>query len=216
MDSPRRPSVLLPPSGRSVGTAAVSLFMWCVRPKGQSFVFWYYPGPLNTLHMRRTVRDLRADWALVFSGGAPRTSRAGIIGARTNGPETFCVWVDDPQTLHDLENPGHGGHEKPPHPYHPSARSRDIGIAIWNLGYYKVFTKSKQNGEPPLWLRGHTFTAYLRPEGRSGVMRHGPFAHAYVALVCVHPASSAGLWGSCGNKARRWVMEQGEEVCAGL
>ena len=130
VDSPRRPSVLLPSSGRSVGTAGVLLFVWCVRPTGQSFVFWYCPGPLNTFHMRRTARDLRSGWALVFSGGARQTSGLSIIGPRTNGPETFYVWVDDPQTPLDLESPGHGGHEKPPHSHHPSARSPDIGIAI--------------------------------------------------------------------------------------
>ena len=79
---------------------------------------------------RRTARDLRAGWALVFSGGAPRTSGLSLIGPTDNGPVTFYVWVDDPQTLYDSESPGHGGNEKPPHPHHPSARSRDICVAI--------------------------------------------------------------------------------------
>ena len=79
---------------------------------------------------RRTARDSRAGWVLVFSGGAPRTSGLSLIGPTDNGPVTFYVCVEDPQTLYDSESPGHGGNEKPPHPNHPSARSRDICVAI--------------------------------------------------------------------------------------
>ena len=39
--------------------------------------------------MRRTARDSRAGWALVFSGGAPRTSGVSIIGPTNKWARNF-------------------------------------------------------------------------------------------------------------------------------
>ena len=95
---------------------------------------------------RPIVRLLVLPRALKHLSYAPHRARfarwlgLGFLGWRTPdlrceyneqmGTKFFYVWVDDPKTPLDLESPGHGGHEKPPHSHHPSARSPDIGIAI--------------------------------------------------------------------------------------